>query len=388
MREKRGKAKFIFSFILVLAVAALVGCANSAEGAGNKHDSGTVLAKAGKEKPAQKQQAPDPAQELDVLVLGMNAPDFNLEDADGRAYELDDFKGRTVIIAFWDASCPKELCADQIKLVEDSVAKQKLDAAVLPVTRYVSKDKNKSAADDLKKKGVKSPSMFDVNNATARAYELKMFPSYVLIGPDGRLRASGPFMVDQKFQTMDFLAMIAAAAKGKDVPRCEFAHYTVSDDQKKWIGKDPPNFKENDLDGTEQSPLFYKGFSRLLIVFWSPSCPHCRAELPRLEYFNRTKAAKLGVKIVSVVALPEQSDKDFAQVLAVTKQVILQLKVTFPVVPDYGLKIQNSFSVRGVPSLFLLGADGKVEHAWQGESEFIGEDVECVLDKLDSGKKR
>jgi len=37
---------------------------------------------------------------------GVVAPDFALEDSDGRSYRLSDYRGKTVLINFWTTWCP------------------------------------------------------------------------------------------------------------------------------------------------------------------------------------------------------------------------------------------------------------------------------------------
>lgn len=375
--------------MFLLAAAAPLNCAKSDAKADKKGAAAAEKSSASeKGKDSDKKQPADPAAELNVLRLGMKAPDFNLQDVDGKTLTLADFKGRAVVLVFWAIACPKEYCIDQTKELEDFVEKQKLDVAILPVTSNDSRDKNKEAAELLKKNGISARAMFDVGNEAGRAYQLRAFPLFALIDRAGRLDAAGPMFIKQKFQTMNFLEMVAAAAKGKEVPKCEFAHFKNTEDYKKMVGTEAKNFKLLDLDGMEQSPLFYRGFTRLLIVFWATTCPHCKSELPRIEYYYRTKAPEHNMKTIALAGMPDSSDKEAGRYLTLTKQIALQLKLTFPVVPDYGSKIQNMYGIKGVPSMVLVDVDGKIMHTWHGESDFFTEDISCVLDRLSGGKDR
>ncbi len=40
------------------------------------------------------------------LEVGMRAPDFSLDDLDGQTVRLSDFRGRPVLLYFWQTNCP------------------------------------------------------------------------------------------------------------------------------------------------------------------------------------------------------------------------------------------------------------------------------------------
>ncbi|HOX28318.1 MAG TPA: TlpA disulfide reductase family protein, partial [bacterium] len=195
----------------------------------------------------------------------------------------------------------------------------------------------------------------------------------------------GSMLVSQKIRTMTLTDIAAKLSAGESIPKCEFAEMKIPSDYEKMAGKEAPNFKLTDLKGDPQSPSFFSGFSRLLLVFWAPTCPHCRAELPRIEQFKRERADKLGLKILGVVGMPQKSDPASEQFLDLVKQIVEQDKISFPVALDYGQKTRELYNVEGVPSLFLVGVDGTIEHAWRGEALFVGRSLECVLEKLKAG---
>jgi thiol-disulfide isomerase/thioredoxin len=68
--------------------------------------------------------------------------------------------------------------------------------------------------------------------------------------------------------------------------------------------------KAADLDLTDSSGKTYSLYdvksNYTIVVFWDPTCGHCREELPRLDSFYRAKWKKEGVKIYAVLS---ESDK-------------------------------------------------------------------------------
>ncbi len=315
--------------------------------------------------------------DTDTFGLGLPAPELFVKNTDGKSVRLSSFKNRTVVLVFWDVSC--EVCKKQMKELEDGIEKRKVRATVLAVTRDITPSKNRDAAEALRKYGVAAPVLFDTDNKTGLAYRLAGVPFFALIDNDGLLQGIGIFSVSQKIKTMSFLDIVEAAAKGKKVSYCEFADTKVPSQYQKFVGKDAPGFRLLDLNGNEESPIFYKGFSNLLLVFWAPTCSHCRAELPRIEAFFRKKAKGMDLKVMSVVGLPEKNDQTFDQLVAMARQVALINKLTFPVVLDVGQKVRMAYEVEGVPSLFYIDKNGKVKHAWRGESILVGENVECAV---------
>ncbi len=371
-------AKLLILAALLVCAAAPINCAKTPEE--KTKDKGKPTAVETDKRAAAKSDT-DPS-DGDTFGLGLPAPEISVKDTDGKSVRLSSFKGGAVVLAFWDVSC--EVCKKQLKELEDGLAKKKARATMLTITRDITPSKNRDAAEVLKKAGVEAPVLFDTDNKTGQAYRLSGVPFFALIDGDGLLQGAGPFAVSQKMKTMTFIDIVASVANDKKVSYCEFADTNTPDVYKKFVGKDAPGFRLLDLNGNEESPIFYKGFSNLLLVFWSPTCPHCRAELPRIEAFSRKKAKKLDLKIMSVVGLPDKGDQTFEQLVAMTRQVALMDKLSFPVVLDVGQKVRAAYEVEGVPSLFYVDENGKIQHAWRGESILVGENIECAVS--DKGK--
>jgi len=319
-----------------------------------------------------------------VIKLGAPAPAVALRDAQGKSVTVASMKGKTFIIAFWHPTCKP--CLDMMKELEKAFAADKAAVTILAVTADEGEKKNAEKEKTLSSSGFKAKAVFDINNGTARAYEMTTVPYFALVDKKGNLRYAGSFFVSQPIRTMTFIEMATRVAKGIEVPRCELPGMVSASDYASVVGTQAPAFKLKGLDGLDQSPVFYKGFSRLLVTFWSPSCPHCKMQLPRVESFIRSDGRRLGVQGMTVVGLPEKSNPETPQYVSLIDQIAAQLQLTQPIAIDYGGEADTLYKVRGVPSMYLIGKDGRVEHAWRGQFMFLGETVECVISESGGGK--
>jgi peroxiredoxin len=375
----------IFAALAAFAAAA-PGCAK--ETAGKDKGKPAAAGKKAAEKTAPKTvgEAEKKAPVIeDLFVYGGQAPELTASDAGGKPVYLADYRGRTVVLVFWSLDC--DVCKKEIRELDEGISKKKNNMVILALTQNLNPDKNREAANELKKSSSSAVALFDTNNNTAGAFRMSGIPYFVLIDKGGRLVGSGVFAVTQKLQTNTFVEDALTADKGGKLPECEFAELAAPEKYAKLIGKEPPNFKLTDLNGNEESPLFYKGFANLLIVFWSPQCPHCRRELPRIVSLYEKKGKELNLKIVSVVGVPDKKDKNFEGIAASARLIAMQDKLSFPVVLDIGAKSRVDYNVEGVPSLFLVDQSGRIRNAWSGESPNVGLNIECAIEKT-AGKGR
>ncbi len=333
-----------------------------------------------------------------VLRLHEPAPPLELIDIDGNPVSASDFKGKPIVLSFWDVKC--NLCIEQMKTLQSEMKKKNARAQLIMVSpgrKFKEKKEDPDPTEEdhrktqlkavemIKKSGLDAVVAFDTEFKTISAFRARGVPFNVLIDAAGSLQAAGRLLPLQKINTMTFADMVVDVAKGGDVPTCELYDHSIPDNYKDMIGKAVPAFKAPDYNNEEQSPTFYKNFSRLLIVFWSPACPHCRAELPRLELYNREFAEADNMKIVGIISLPERENAGKYEEVA--HQLINVFGISFPMVPDYGQKIQDPYNIKGVPTSFIVDRDGIVKKVFSGEFLFTAEMLHCAIEEIDAGKK-
>jgi peroxiredoxin len=84
----------------VVALVALIGCAKSGDAARVDNTSSAVVA------PSASSTTPDPSQASAHAVVGQPAPDFQLQDLDGKTVKLSDYKGKVVVLEWFNPHCP------------------------------------------------------------------------------------------------------------------------------------------------------------------------------------------------------------------------------------------------------------------------------------------
>lgn len=108
----------------------------------------------------------------------------------------------------------------------------------------------------------------------------------------------------------------------------------------------------------------------VVLVFLRSDCPWCASEVPRLsDVFARN--AKLDLAVLGVACGHDTAET------AARFQSEKQLK--FPVVPDEGSVLRESFAIERVPSVIVINSRGLVERTFEGVTEQLTGIVEQTL---------
>ena len=90
---------------------------------------------------------------------------------------------------------------------------------------------------------------------------------------------------------------------------------------------------------------------KALLIFFETDCPTCQLALP---YLNALKGDS-----VQVIGLSQDDER-------ATREFVSQLKISYPVELDSGLRISRAYDPRNVPTFYLLDEDGQVQHTLVG----------------------
>ncbi|MCH8205861.1 MAG: TlpA family protein disulfide reductase [Chloroflexi bacterium] len=113
--------------------------------------------------------------------------------------------------------------------------------------------------------------------------------------------------------------------------------------------------------------------SPVILNFWFPSCPPCRAEMPDLEAaFQRHKAD--GVRFVGVTNMGLDTARD-------AKDFIAEIGVTYSLGADTDASIMRAYGVSGFPSTVFLDSEQNLVRKWTGllNGEKLEELIQEVL---------
>lgn len=106
--------------------------------------------------------------------------------------------------------------------------------------------------------------------------------------------------------------------------------------------------------GNAFDPASIKG-KPSLVVFMTPTCPHCRVQLPRAA----AAAEAEGANIVAVFVAGKAEN---------ATGVLAEAKFTGPALVDDG-SLSKRYRIKSVPYTLVLGANGHARDAFIGEQE-------------------
>ena len=109
-----------------------------------------------------------------------------------------------------------------------------------------------------------------------------------------------------------------------------------------------PEFILEDIDGNEVSSSDFLGRNTLL-VFWATWCGWCRKELPDLKDF--AEEYKDQIKVLAIVSGESEE---------LVREYAIQEEINFQVLLDDNYIVREDYGVRGTPSHFLIGSEGKI----------------------------
>ena len=90
---------------------------------------------------------------------------------------------------------------------------------------------------------------------------------------------------------------------------------------------------------------------KALLVFFETDCPTCQLALPYLNALKRDS--------VQVIGLSQDDERS-------TREFVSQLKISYPVELDAGLKISRAYDPQSVPTFYLLDENGQVQQTLLG----------------------
>lgn len=134
---------------------------------------------------------PDLTHRLTPLKPRPPAPNFKLEDLDGKQRTLSDYKGKVVLVNFWATWCPP--CRREMPSMERIYQKLKSGPfTVLAVNQYENVDLVFSFTGQLEPQPT-FPILFDAKSITAKQWGVKGLPASFVVDKRGNIayRAMG-----------------------------------------------------------------------------------------------------------------------------------------------------------------------------------------------------
>ena len=110
----------------------------------------------------------------------------------------------------------------------------------------------------------------------------------------------------------------------------------------------------------------------VLINFWFPSCPPCRAEMPDLQIAFEKYGEE--VAFIGIQQMGSDSEKmgiDFVR----------ELGLTYPMMADLGSKVQANYEVFSFPTTVFLQKDHSISRVWTGviDEQQLKQELDAIL---------
>jgi peroxiredoxin len=144
---------------------------------------------------AKAETPPADAPAIEKAVVGQAAPDFTLTDLDGKAHTLSSYKGKTVVLEWFNPKCPFVNFAHTKGPLKDQAAKETKHGIVwlainsgAPGKQGAGLDTNKDGVEEY---GMKHPVLLDESGEIGRKYGAEKTPHIYVIDDTGTLRYRG-----------------------------------------------------------------------------------------------------------------------------------------------------------------------------------------------------
>jgi len=173
--------------------------------------------------------------------VGSAAPDFSLPDAKGQEHSLAQYKGKYVVLEWFNPECPfvkKHYGSDNMQKLQaeytgKGVVWLTIDSNAPGTEGNITADQAKKIMDSWKTK--QTALLLDPESKVAKLYGAKNTPNMVIVGPDGKIVYEGaidskatPNPADIPTSTNYVKAALDEALSGKPVSNAQTRPYGCS----------------------------------------------------------------------------------------------------------------------------------------------------------------
>ena len=284
-------------------------------------------------------------------IVGTPAPKLVLKTIDGESIDLGALYGKkAVYLKFWATWCTP--CRQQMPHFQHAYETAGADLAVIAID--VGFNDSVDAVRDFRTKlKISMPIVFD-DGRLAAAFHLRVTPTHIVIGRDGRIRYVGHLAdaaLDAQLaaaRTAPQAAVLATADTSKESPPVV-------------LGDALPEQSLRTIDGARIELHDASARSLTALVFLSPWCESYLAST-RPEVAANCRSTR--VQVDELASDPRVRWIGIASGLwadrADLRDYRSQYKVTIPITLDASGKIFRSFRVNDVPTILIADAKGRL----------------------------
>jgi peroxiredoxin len=295
------------------------------------------------------QPAPGGARSLSV---GSVAPAFELPDLNGGRVSLEQFRGRSVLLIFFNPGCG--FCTRMAPDIAALSADERHGRPVPLVVTTGDADANRKLVEEH---DIRCPVLLQEQHGLLTSYQANGTPSGYLIDADGKIAS------ELAVGAQALLALVNGPGTGAN-GRCGQSTAAANQNGQAVLGGKrsvedskldrsglkagtrAPNFVLPRLDGGELSLEEYRG-GPVLLVFSDPHCHPCDQLVPQLERWHR------GSGDVQVLMVSRGDDQ-------MNRLKVAEHGLTFPVVLQQQWEISREYARFGTPIAYLINEEGLI----------------------------
>ena len=135
------------------------------------------------------------------VEAGKRAPDFTLLTLDSKVLTLSQFRGKIVMVNFWQASC--SACKDEmpyLQAIYQEWPRDKLEILAISVG-----DRAAFVRSFVDREGLTMPALLDSDEAVSEIYQISRFPTTFFINADGIIKGIKEGRFTSQFEIEDML---------------------------------------------------------------------------------------------------------------------------------------------------------------------------------------
>jgi peroxiredoxin len=265
------------------------------------------------------------------LAVGSIAPEFELPDLAGTRHCLSEFRGRSVLLIFFNPDCG--FC---VRMGSDLAALVPEGSYGQPVPLVVTTGDAQANRQLFERHEIRCPVLLQKDMEVASQYQAHGTPMGYLIDEKGtiasNLAAGAPALL-----------ALASAGSAKAKGNKPLSESRLNRSGLKG-GTPAPNFRLARLEGGDLALEEYRG-RQVLLVFSDPQCGPCDQLAPHLERLHHERR-DLQVLMVS------------RQDVETNRQKVAKLGLTFPVVLQKSWEISLLYAMFATPVGYLIDEQG------------------------------
>ncbi len=313
-------------------------------------------------------------------------------------FDTRELAGKPIVINFWFPSCPP--CRAELEHFEEVYQEfgepSGSDIQFVGV-QQLGLDSIEDGAALFEELGVTFPGLPDNASAIQIAYNVFSYPTTVFLDRNHNehrvwqgaidkenlteivreLANGGSVQVEEESQPAEGEAVAVDLSTDQsavaDAELAELELVYASTEVFTGLG-DAPGFKGDTFHHGSFDLSEYEG-KPVVINFWFPSCPPCRAEIPNFEHAYQTLGSPGTDQIVfvGVQAMGFDTAADGVEFLG-------KMKANYPAIPDVGSSIHIAYQITAAPTTFFLDKDHNVLSVHQGYIKH--NQLQDILDQL------